>query len=137
MRKIFCAGIALGLFITGCGGEYEAPLNGPTASYEAHNIAPSFAPAIGGTPADDRIVEPSGQFTAEAYDAIVENSFLTASRNPLSTLSVDVDTASYSIVRRFLTSGQLPPPLRTNARGHRRPLAQDRKQNSATRRSAS
>jgi Ca-activated chloride channel family protein len=110
MQKILCAGIALGLFITGCGGGYEAPHKGPTASYEAHKIAPSIAPAIGGAPADDRAVEQNGQFNTETYDAIVENSFLTASRNPLSTFSVDVDTASYSIVRRFLTSGQLPPP---------------------------
>lgn len=29
---------------------------------------------------------------------------------PLSTFSIDVDTASYSNVRRFLNAGQLPPP---------------------------
>src|SRR5262249_40374553 len=46
----------------------------------------------------------------EAYDHIVDNAFLAAARNPLSTFSIDVDTASYSNVRRFLTSGMLPPP---------------------------
>ncbi|MBF8286219.1 MAG: von Willebrand factor type, partial [Dehalococcoidia bacterium] len=30
--------------------------------------------------------------------------------NPLSTFSIDVDTASYANVRRFLNAGQLPPP---------------------------
>jgi len=46
----------------------------------------------------------------EAYDYIPENPFLRVSDSPLSTFSIDVDTASYANVRRFLTSGQLPPP---------------------------
>lgn len=45
----------------------------------------------------------------EEYDSILENEFLDAKANPLSTFSIDVDTASYSNVRRFLTQGQLPP----------------------------
>ncbi|MCG6927408.1 MAG: VWA domain-containing protein, partial [Acidobacteria bacterium] len=45
----------------------------------------------------------------EAYDHIRDNPFLAAAANPLSTFSIDVDTASYANVRRFLTSGQLPP----------------------------
>ncbi|TWU13732.1 von Willebrand factor [Symmachiella macrocystis] len=48
-------------------------------------------------------------FSGEAYDQIVENRFLNAAVNPLSTFSIDVDTASYSNVRRFLKQGQLPP----------------------------
>jgi Ca-activated chloride channel family protein len=46
----------------------------------------------------------------ESYDRIDENPFLAARDNPLSTFSIDVDTASYSNVRRFLTDGALPPP---------------------------
>ncbi len=46
----------------------------------------------------------------EAYDQIVENPFLLATHNPLSTFSIDVDTASYANIRRFLTQGSLPPP---------------------------
>lgn len=48
-------------------------------------------------------------FNTEEYDAIIENRFLTSNDNPLSTFSIDVDAASYSNVRRFLQSGQLPP----------------------------
>ncbi|HMH35157.1 MAG TPA: von Willebrand factor type A domain-containing protein [Puia sp.] len=48
-------------------------------------------------------------FNREGYDGIVENRFLLATDNPLSTFSIDVDGASYSNVRRFLQSGQLPP----------------------------
>ncbi len=45
----------------------------------------------------------------EGYDAIIENRFLKATDNPLSTFSIDVDAASYSNVRRMLNMGQLPP----------------------------
>ena len=45
----------------------------------------------------------------EAYDRIVDNGFLRAADNPLSTFSIDVDTASYSNVRRFLNQNMLPP----------------------------
>ncbi|HWW77426.1 MAG TPA: VWA domain-containing protein [Pyrinomonadaceae bacterium] len=45
----------------------------------------------------------------ESYAKIDENPFLDAARAPLSTFAVDVDTASYSNTRRFLSEGQLPP----------------------------
>jgi len=48
-------------------------------------------------------------FHTEAYDPIRDNPFLAATANPLSTFSIDVDTASYANVRRFLAQGQLPP----------------------------
>ncbi len=46
----------------------------------------------------------------EAYEAITENEFLVPQESPLSTFSIDVDSASYANMRRFLTQGQLPPP---------------------------
>jgi Ca-activated chloride channel family protein len=49
-------------------------------------------------------------FNTEAYDRIDENPFRRAAQDPLSTFSIDVDTASYSNVRRFLNRGSLPPP---------------------------
>jgi len=51
-----------------------------------------------------------GPMNTEAYDRIRDNAFLAAATNPLSTFSIDVDTASYANVRRFLESGRLPPP---------------------------
>ncbi|NNJ27368.1 hypothetical protein LzC2_34700 [Planctomycetes bacterium LzC2] len=51
-----------------------------------------------------------GDFSREQYAPIPENRFLAARDTPLSTFAVDVDTASYANVRRFLTSGQFPPP---------------------------
>ena len=47
-------------------------------------------------------------FNTESYDVINENIFKDVVNNPLSTFSVDVDRASYSNVRRFLTQNQKP-----------------------------
>src|SRR5688500_13911320 len=46
----------------------------------------------------------------ESYAWIEDNAFRSVAHAPLSTFSIDVDTASYANVRRFLASGQLPPP---------------------------
>lgn len=51
------------------------------------------------------IRNPSG----ETYTPIYENPFLQVAQQPLSTFSIDVDTASYANVRRFLNKGQRPP----------------------------
>jgi Ca-activated chloride channel family protein len=48
-------------------------------------------------------------YDTATYAAIEENKFRTAADHPLSTFSIDVDTASYANVRRFLNDGQLPP----------------------------
>jgi Ca-activated chloride channel family protein len=51
---------------------------------------------------------PQGHNT-ETYDHIEENTFRRVAEHPLSTFSIDVDTASYANMRRFLNNGQLPP----------------------------
>jgi Ca-activated chloride channel family protein len=52
---------------------------------------------------------PSTVADAESYAAIDENKFRRVADQPLSTFSIDVDTASYANVRRFLNEGRLPP----------------------------
>ena len=48
-------------------------------------------------------------FNTEEYQRVSENPFFIPKQTPLSTFSIDVDTASYSNVRRFLKRGQMPP----------------------------
>lgn len=49
-------------------------------------------------------------FNTEEYSHIEDNDFLSTEYRPLSTFSVDVDTAAYSNIRRFLLQQhQLPP----------------------------
>lgn len=45
----------------------------------------------------------------EHYNTITENGFIRVSDQAISTLSTDVDRASYANVRRFLNQNQLPP----------------------------
>ncbi|PHM11845.1 vWA domain-containing protein [Nostoc sp. 'Peltigera malacea cyanobiont' DB3992] len=49
------------------------------------------------------------RFNTENYNRIEDNPFHRVDNDPLSTFSIDVDTASYSNVRRFITQGELPP----------------------------
>jgi Ca-activated chloride channel family protein len=50
-----------------------------------------------------------GDQGTERYDQITERAFVSPLDNPLSTFSIDVDTAAYSNIRRFLTEGRRPP----------------------------
>lgn len=49
------------------------------------------------------------EFNSERYSNISENEWVRVADEALSTFSIDVDTASYSNVRRFLNAGTLPP----------------------------
>jgi Ca-activated chloride channel homolog len=82
---------------------------------------PQQAPALAVT-APQQPETPQGQVAAavqaegivldqEAFAPIADNPFVPTLPDTFSTFSVDVDTASYSNVRRYLLqSGQLPPP---------------------------
>jgi Ca-activated chloride channel homolog len=48
-------------------------------------------------------------YDTATYAPIDENTFRRVADQPLSTFSIDVDTASYANVRRFLNEGRLPP----------------------------
>jgi Ca-activated chloride channel family protein len=65
-------------------------------------------PADGGVPAEEGRAE-NVEMNTEAYDRILDNPFIRVAREPLSTFSIDVDTASYANIRRFLTQGMMPP----------------------------
>lgn len=62
------------------------------------------------SPASYLLTTSHQDYNTESYERINENSFLEVLKNPLSTFSIDVDTASYTNVRRFISSGKLPPP---------------------------
>ncbi len=84
-----------------------APASSPS-QYQAASPSDKKAKAV--APAEALANRYNGDFNTEGYDRIVENSFAKVLEEPLSTFSIDVDTASYANVRRFLRSGSLPPP---------------------------
>lgn len=57
----------------------------------------------------DGITLTGGDFNTEEYNKITERGFVSAYKEPLSTFSIDVDTASYANVRRYLQNGQQVP----------------------------
>ena len=88
--------------------ESAVPENLPAATAVSYDLAVSEEMAFEAEAAPF-IPETSTQFNTEEYDRIYENEFLEALSNPLSTVSIDVDTASYSNARRFLNESRLPP----------------------------
>jgi Ca-activated chloride channel family protein len=98
---------ALVLLASSCAGSKsdQTPVNGQIAQPAPHSNAGSAN--MSGTLAKE-MAEGEAR-SAESYSKIDENPFLEAARAPLSTFSIDVDTASYSNTRRFLTEGRLPP----------------------------
>jgi Ca-activated chloride channel homolog len=92
--------------LTSCAVKSEATAPQPEArnAMEAHDMA---APGVHQYPHSP--YPRAGESSTEAYDRVVDNAFLAVKDAPLSTFSIDVDTASYSNVRRFLAEEQLPP----------------------------
>jgi Ca-activated chloride channel homolog len=81
--------------------------NIPTAEEVGPDEAPTeYKPSVSKS---DRFRHAKKRFNTAAYDHLVENPFLRAKSNPLSTFSIDVDTASYPNARRFINEGELPP----------------------------
>ena len=99
-RSVSCVPIfGLCFLLTACGGA-----NAPRG-----DMAPASREAgvVGSAPKSDP--KNPDKANAEAYGTIVENPFRSPSVAPRSTFSADVNTASYSNVRRFITQGKLPP----------------------------
>ncbi|HEX8720798.1 MAG TPA: VWA domain-containing protein [Pyrinomonadaceae bacterium] len=115
---------ALALFAAACAADrpgvsekQDAGHAGTVAPAPAAVAANETAAGANANTADARAeVGPVGRLArdegagGESYAKIDENPFLDAARAPLSTFSIDVDTASYSNTRRFLGEGRLPPP---------------------------
>ena len=64
--------------------------------------------ALGGVQDDFKYSQVQGvepDYNTEEYDHITENSYMSSVSNPLSTFSIDVDTASYTNLRRMINIG--------------------------------
>ena len=72
--------------------------------------APACSAPMGVNQSADSIVlsGDAAEFNTESFDVITENEFVDSLSNPKSTFSIDVDTASYSIVRRMINDGRTP-----------------------------
>ena len=78
------------------------------AEYKAAPHVLAAAPVSAARMPGNIMMRPPVQST-ERYSQISENPVKLVAENPVSTFSIDVDTGSYSNIRRMLNHGQLPP----------------------------
>lgn len=78
------------------------------AEYKAAPHVLAVAPVSASRMPGNMMMRPPVQST-ERYSQISENPVKLVAENPVSTFSIDVDTGSYSNIRRMLNHGQLPP----------------------------
>jgi Ca-activated chloride channel family protein len=102
LRRRAPAALCLGLLtlLAGCG---DTPPGSPRAARRELDKATVKEK-------ESAAVKDGARENTETYARVVENPFLRADRVPLSTFSIDVDTASYSNVRRFLVQENRLPP---------------------------
>lgn len=77
--------------------------------FEEGKAAPSAINGSSSMPMRYQTAYGGEEFNTEEYNYISENGYKTTAEEPLSTFSVDVDTASYSNLRRYINYGQEVP----------------------------
>ncbi|WP_434032963.1 vWA domain-containing protein [Cupriavidus sp. a3] len=129
-----CCATALALALSACGGHSPALTQAPQSAPPVPTPAPAPAPvldhaaevakAANAAPAAEmRAIAPHAPLAMprpyhlpppqaadrERYGQIEENGVKLVAQAPVSTFSIDVDTGSYSNMRRLLNAGRLPP----------------------------
>ncbi len=100
--------------LAGCGAVKEADMAVTTDSFSNMASSPAFDSVAEVAGASDGFAEEEMEveigeidWDTEEYDKMEEKGFLSVANHPLSTFSADVDTASYSNIRRMIEDGYL------------------------------
>jgi len=109
--RFLCIAVLLcSLFFSGCSQSSTVNTNASIAqNYPAYSTTSAMNSNMSMLTANTSAEFEDKRIDGERYAEIEENPFLETSRAPLSTFSIDVDTASYANVRRYLNDGTLPP----------------------------
>ena len=116
---VFAALLAVGMLaLAACGPGYDDETPYPAAAAPTMAPAPQAAPVAQITSADQEgfnTIGGSATVNDAAYDITFfrhygVNPFIDTEDNHLSTFAMDVDTASYTVARRFVMDGNLPDP---------------------------
>lgn len=109
--RLRAAGLALiGLsatILSACGGGGGPYAGAPVAGLPPPSVASGMSGALRAKAAEPRgapAALPAAQFPQAGKSPVVRTA-----EQPVSTFSLDVDTASYALVRRLLNDGRLPP----------------------------
>ena len=84
-------------------------LSAPMGAMQDGRSRAAIGGVVGGNYAQSVPQPMPGDVDRENYEDVDTNPIHVVSTDPVSTFSIDVDTASYSNVRRLLNSGRLPP----------------------------
>lgn len=104
--KFFTAFVLLGSMIfSACDSVSNTNTNSASASRPDFSTSKTAPMNSNTSSADENLLSEERNTNGERYAEITENPFLETARAPLSTFSIDVDTASYANVRRFLNDG--------------------------------
>lgn len=117
--KSTASGLIAAALLAACGNAQRDARDARMTAEVVPAAAPAPAPMAAATPASRpslayKISQPEArmqprQAERERYDKVNDNPVKLTARDSVSTLSLDVDTGSYSNVRRFLKQGRLPP----------------------------
>ncbi|HEY6081513.1 MAG TPA: von Willebrand factor type A domain-containing protein [Polyangiaceae bacterium] len=99
---------AQGMGLSGMGQGGGGMMKGQAGLGRLGGAHAARSPVLAPSPTAARI-ERDAEMNTENYAHIADSPFLAVANQPLSTFSIDVDTASYSNSRRFLAQGALPP----------------------------
>lgn len=97
------AAMTLTALLAGCAAEYQTTASGDSGGVPATGVPATGVVRYKGTS------EYSVTYGGERYPSLPHQGYQQVEREPLSTFSVDVDTAAYAHVRRILKSRQMPP----------------------------
>ena len=92
----------------------EAEVDGVAESYDTGSYETNNGVMISVETEDCVLVEPyvdPGAYEGETYEEMDENEFMDVEKQPLSTFAADVDTASYTNIRRMINEGYMPDEI--------------------------
>ena len=108
--RLLGLGLVFSLLLSACSTDQKSVSNSNVSSREPSISSNSNMSSSNASPDMMEMPDSAGDAAeGKRYADGDENPFLETSRAPLSTFSIDVDTASYANVRRYLNDGQLPP----------------------------
>ena len=116
-NKWFAKGIAILIcmsLLSGCGSSGTPELSETSAAgIDSVNKSTDYNYSIDNTGnergGEVKQMEDNGEYRDTFFQDYGVNPFKDAQQQPLSTFSLDVDTASYSIARKYINEGSLPP----------------------------
>lgn len=92
----------------------EAEVDGVAESYDTGSYETNNGVMKSVETEDCVLVEPyvdPGAYEGETYEEMDENEFMDVEKQPLSTFAADVDTASYTNIRRMINEGYMPDEI--------------------------